>query len=80
VVGGKGSPGGEPMKEEEIEKWNEYINHFMKYQDDKYREHMRTVIFKILETRINPKNEWCDGFNTGLEWSIRIYLKDKSAY
>jgi len=68
------------MKEEEIEKWNEYINHFMKYQDDKYREHMRTVIFKILETRINPKNEWCDGFNTGLEWSIRIYLKDKSAY
>ena len=24
--------------------------------------------------------EWMDGFNTGLDWAIRILKKDKSAY
>jgi hypothetical protein len=24
--------------------------------------------------------EWMDGFNTGLDWAIRILMKDKSAY
>lgn len=24
--------------------------------------------------------EWMEGFNAGLDWSIRILVKDKSAY
>lgn len=68
------------MKDIEREKWNEYIDHFLARHDEQYRDHMKTVIFKVLETRINPKDEWSEGFNTGLEWAVRIYLKDKSAY
>jgi len=69
------------MKPEEKTKWDEYINALLAHhKNEEYVEHMKKVIYKILETRIAPKDDWCDGFNTGLEWSIRIYLKDKSAY
>ena len=68
------------MRPEEKDKWDEYINALTAHQvNDEYVEHMKKVIYRILETRIPPKDDWCDGFNTGLEWSIRIYLKDKSA-
>jgi hypothetical protein len=50
------------------------------HKNEEHVEHMKKVIIKILETRIPAKDNWCEGFNTGLEWSVRIYLKDKSAY
>lgn len=61
MVGGKGSPKGEPMKELEkfIEKIEDAKTHLPKGHKD---------------------YEWMDGFNTGLDWAIRILKKDKSAY
>ena len=69
------------MKQEEQDKWNEYVGGlFAHHKNEEHVEHMKKVIIKILETRIPAKDNWCEGFNTGLEWSVRIYLKDKSAY
>jgi len=35
---------------------------------------------KIKEAMVPDKDEWTDGFNTGLNWALRILNKDKSAY
>jgi len=35
---------------------------------------------KITGKEATPMDEWESGFNSGLEWSIRILKKDKSAY
>ena len=68
------------MKQEEQDKWNEYVGGLLAHhKNEEHVEHMKKVIIKILETRIPAKDNWCEGFNTGLEWSVRIYLKDKSA-
>lgn len=37
-------------------------------------------IGKIEQAKINAKDEWGDGLNTGLDWAVRILKKDKSAY
>ena len=37
-------------------------------------------ISKIEQAKIDAKDEWGDGLNTGLDWAIRILKKDKSAY
>ena len=61
MVGGKGSPEGEPMKDIDI---------FIKKIEDA-KTHLPTE---------HKDSEWMDGFNTGLDWAIRILNKDKSAY
>jgi len=69
------------MREEEKEKWDKYIAALLAHhKNEEYVNHMKDVVFRILEARVENKSEWRDGFNTGLEWAIRIYLKDKSAY
>jgi hypothetical protein len=37
-------------------------------------------IEKIEQAKVEAKDEWTDGLNTGLGWAIRILKKDKSAY
>lgn len=61
MVGGKGSPKGEPMKE--IEKFIEKIESAKTQLPDSHKD-----------------KEWMEGFNSGLDWAIRILMKDKSAY
>lgn len=41
---------------------------------------IKDFISKIEQARINAKDEWGDGLNTGLDWAVRILKKDKSAY
>ena len=47
-------------------------------------EDMDKAIEKIEAAKTEPKSlkdtEWFDGFNSGLDWAIRILSKDKSAY
>ena len=45
-----------------------------------YLQHVAKVIKKIDEAKPPIKDEWSEGFNTGLDWAIRILEKDKSAY
>lgn len=35
---------------------------------------------KITGKEATPMDEWESGFNSGLEWAIRILKKDKTAY
>lgn len=37
-------------------------------------------IKKIEDAKIPVKDEWSEGLNMGLDWAIRILMKDKSAY
>lgn len=42
---------------------------------------IENYIQKINDAKINEEeDEWTKGFNSGLEWAIRILKKDKSAY
>ena len=41
---------------------------------------IKDFIHKIEQAKIEAKDEWGDGLNTGLGWAIRILKKDKSAY
>lgn len=61
MVGGIGSPEGEPMKD--IEKFINKIEDAKTYLPDGHKD-----------------KEWMEGFNAGLDWAIRILMKDKSAY
>lgn len=45
-----------------------------------YLQHVSKVIKKIEDAKPPIKDEWTEGFNTGLDWAIRILEKDKSAY
>lgn len=38
------------------------------------------MIEKIEAAKVEAKDEWTDGLNTGLGWAVRILKKDKSAY
>ena len=41
---------------------------------------IKDFISKIEQAKIDAKDEWGDGLNTGLDWAVRILKKDKSAY
>jgi hypothetical protein len=41
---------------------------------------IKDFIAKIEQAKIEAKDEWGDGLNTGLDWAVRILKKDKSAY
>jgi hypothetical protein len=42
---------------------------------------IENYVDKINDAKIiEEEDEWSKGFNSGLEWAIRILNKDKSAY
>jgi len=45
-----------------------------------YMKHLAKCIGKIEDAKPAVKDEWTEGFTTGLDWAIRILEKDKSAY
>ena len=46
----------------------------------KVNEELLTFIAKIEEAKPPVTDEWTEGVNVGMNWSIRILRKDKSAY
>lgn len=54
--------------------------HAKEMAQSEYLVHVNKCIKKIDESKTPVKDEWTEGFNTGLDWAIRILQKDKSAY
>jgi hypothetical protein len=44
-----------------------------------HKAYIEKYIQKIEYSKINEKDEWSKGLNTGLDWAIRIITGDKSA-
>lgn len=67
------------LSEEEEEEEYEFTG-----MDEVMDAEIATAIQKIEDAKTEPKSlkdtEWFDGFNSGLDWAIRILSKDKSAY
>ena len=45
-----------------------------------YAEHLTKCIQKIVDARPGAKDEYTQGVSDGLDWAVRILVKDKSAY
>ena len=54
--------------------------HAKEMAQSEYLQHVAKVIKKIEDAKTTIKDEWTEGFNTGLDWAVRILEKDKSAY
>ena len=54
--------------------------HAKEMAQTEYLVHVTKCIKKIEDAKPPIKDEWTEGFSTGLDWAIRILEKDKSAY
>jgi hypothetical protein len=64
------------------EEWREYCEGLIGNSDNK--EELLKYITKILDARPAlagaKRDDFTDGVTAGLEWAVRILVKDKSAY
>jgi len=45
-----------------------------------YAEHLTKCIQKIVDAKPPAKDDYTSGISDGLDWAVRILVKDKSAY
>lgn len=45
-----------------------------------YAEHLTRCIQKIVDAKPPAKDDYTSGISDGLDWAVRILVKDKSAY